>query len=117
MKRILNSSLIMLTLATPVLAQTEGSEAVGSATGGILGLLITIVIGALIGWVASLIVSGGPSSLLGDILIGIGGSFLAGWVLPMLGVSFGSGFLGAFIASVLGAIVLILIYRAIRKSA
>lgn len=113
-----------LTLATvfallstgPVLAQADPAEAVGAAMGGIIGILILIVIGAVVGWVASLIVKGSGSGFWVDVLIGIGGSILAGWILPLLGIGL-SGWVGAFIAAVVGAVVLILIVRLIRKAA
>lgn len=102
--------------ATPAFAQDETSEAVGSAVGGIIGLLIVIVVGAVVGWLASLIVKGSGSGFWGDVLFGIGGSLLAGYVLPLLGISLG-GVVGSLIAAVIGAVILILIVRLIRKSA
>ncbi|EPX85326.1 GlsB/YeaQ/YmgE family stress response membrane protein [Salipiger mucosus] len=103
--------------ATPVLAQEAGGgEVAGAVLGGVIGLLLTIVIGAVVGWLASLIVTGSGSGFWGDVLFGIGGSILAGYVLPLLGISFG-GALGSFIAALVGAIALILIVRMIRKAA
>jgi uncharacterized membrane protein YeaQ/YmgE (transglycosylase-associated protein family) len=102
--------------AAPALAQDDAAQAVGAAVGGIIGLLIVIVIGAIVGWVASLIVKGSGSGLLMDVLFGIGGSFLVGYVLPLLGISLG-GIVGSLIAAVIGAVILILIVRMIRKAA
>jgi len=102
--------------ALPAHAQATGEEVVGGVVGGFLGLLIALVIGAVVGWLASLIVKGSGSGLFADILFGIGGAILAGWVLPLLGVSLG-GAIGGLIASVLGAVVLILIVRAVRRAA
>ncbi|MEE4119544.1 MAG: GlsB/YeaQ/YmgE family stress response membrane protein [Paracoccaceae bacterium] len=105
-----------LLLAAPARAQEEAAEAVGTAVGGIIGLLILIVIGAVVGWLASLIVKGGGSGFWMNVLIGIGGSLLAGYVLPLLGVPLG-GMVGSFLAALIGAVILILITRLIRKAA
>ena len=98
------------------LAQDETAQAVGVAVGGIIGLLLVIFIGAIVGWLAGLIVKGHGSGLLGNIAAGVGGSILAGYVLPLLGISIGGTF-GSFIAALVGAVALILIVRLIRKAA
>lgn len=54
--------------------------------------------------------------MLGNIAAGIGGSILAGWILPMLGITVG-GTVGAFVAAMIGAVVLILVIRMIRRAA
>ena len=102
--------------ATPALSQDATAQAVGGAVGGLIGLLIVIVIGAVVGWLAGLIVKGGGSGFFGNVLIGIGGSILAGYVFPLIGISLG-GALGSFIAAVIGAVILILIVGMIRKAA
>jgi len=106
---------VLLAAGGPALAQDGSAEAVGAAMGGIIGLLIVIVVGAVVGWLASLIVKGSGSGLLMDVIFGIGGSFLAGYLLPMLGVSLG-GAVHNFNTAVIGAIVLILIFRLIRRA-
>ena len=105
-----------LAVSTPVLAQDDTAQAVGTAVGGMIGLLLVIVIGALVGWLAGLIVKGQGSGLLGNVAAGIGGSMLAGYALPLVGISLG-GALGSFIAALIGAVALILIVRLIRKAA
>ncbi|WP_211336762.1 GlsB/YeaQ/YmgE family stress response membrane protein [Rhodovulum iodosum] len=115
MARLMAVALPLVT-AGPALAQDETAQAVGTLQGGFIGLLIVVVIGAVVGWVASLIVKGSGSGFLGDVLFGIGGSILAGYVLPLLGISIG-GTLGSLIAAVIGAVALILIVRLIRKAA
>lgn len=49
---------------------------------GIEALLITLIIGAIAGWLAGLIVKGYGYGLLGNIVIGIIGAFIAGFLLP-----------------------------------
>lgn len=108
--------ILPLLAATPALAQDDATQAVGAAAGGLAALLIIAVIGAVVGWAASLIVEGSGSGLVMDIIFGVGGSFLAGYFLPLLGISLG-GMIGSFIAAVIGAVILILIVRLIRKAA
>ena len=113
--KCLLSGLPLIAISGPVFAQDEAAEAVGMAVGGLIGLVIVIVIGAIVGWLAGLIVKGHGSGLWGNVAAGIGGSLLAGYVLPLLCVSIG-GTLGSFIAAVIGAVALILIVRLIRKA-
>jgi len=104
-------------LSLPALAQDQAAaETAGAVMGGIIGLIIVIVVGAIVGWLASMLVKGSGSGFWGDVLFGIGGSILAGYVLPLLGISLG-GAVGSFIAAIVGAVVLILIVRALRKTA
>jgi len=108
--------LAMPSIALPAFAQDDSAQAVGAALGGVIGLLLLAIFGAIIGWLAGLIVKGHGAGLLGNIAAGIGGSILAGWVLPLLGISIG-GATGSFVAALIGAVVLILIVRLIRKAA
>lgn len=118
-RKLFTSALIglpLLSVSLPAFAQDETAELVGGAVGGLIGLLLVIIIGAIVGWLASLIVKGSGSGFWADVLIGIGGSILAGYVLPAIGISLG-GVVGSFIAAVIGAVLLILIVRMIRKAA
>ena len=115
MARVVLSAIIAL-LSAPAFAQDATPEQLGAAIGGIIGILILAVFGAVIGWLAGLIVKGHGSGLLGNIAAGIGGSIVAGRVLPMFGIPVGGTF-GAFIAALVGAVALILIVRLIRKAA
>ena len=102
-----------IVFATPTFAQN--AEAVGTGVGLVIGVLIAVVVGAVVGWVASLIVKGSGSGLLTDILVGIGGSILASFLLPAIGIQLGGGVIGSFIAAVIGAVILLLIIKLIRK--
>jgi uncharacterized membrane protein YeaQ/YmgE (transglycosylase-associated protein family) len=81
-----------------------------------MGLIIVIVIGGIVGWLASLMVKGSGLGLIGDVLFGIAGSFVAGFLLPMLGINVAGSMIGAIIASVAGAVVLLLLVRLIRRT-
>ena len=83
---------------------------------GLEGLIIALVIGAIAGWLAGVVVKGGGFGLLGDIVVGIIGSLVAGWLFPRLGVSLGGGWIGAILSSTLGAIIVLLVLRIIRRA-
>ncbi len=78
-------------------------------------LLIWLLVGAVAGWLASLVVRGGGMGLLGDIVVGIIGAFIGSWLLVRLGVHVGVGIVGSIITAAIGAIVLLLIIRLIRR--
>ncbi len=49
---------------------------------GIESLLVFLIVGAIAGWLAGLLVKGYGFGLLGNIVVGIIGAFIAGWLLP-----------------------------------
>lgn len=77
-------------------------------------LVIWLIIGALAGWLAGMIVKGGGFGLLGDILVGIIGAFVGGAILSQMGVSFGVGIIGVIASATLGAVVLLSLFRVAR---
>ena len=79
-----------------------------------MNLIIFLVIGALAGWLAGVIMKGGGFGLIGNNVVGVVGAFLGGWLLPKLGVSIGGDF-GGFITAVIGAVILLFIVRLIKK--
>lgn len=81
------------------------------------GLLAWIVVGLVAGVLASLVMGGGYG-IIGDIVIGIVGAFLGGWLFSALGVSSPIGGMGGqiFVAFV-GAVVLLFLLRLIRRRA
>ncbi len=80
-----------------------------------MGLLLWIVFGALVGWVASLIMKS-DTGLLWDIIIGIVGAVLGGFIMSLLGQGGVGGFnLYGFLVALLGACILIGILRAVRR--
>lgn len=79
-------------------------------------LLIWLLVGAVAGWLAGMIVKGGGFGLLGDIIVGILGAFAGGWLLPKLGIALGSGIVSVIAVATIGAVVLLLILRLIRRA-
>jgi uncharacterized membrane protein YeaQ/YmgE (transglycosylase-associated protein family) len=79
-----------------------------------MGILLWIVFGAIAGWVASAFM-GTREGLVTDIILGIVGAVLGGWLMSLLGYGGVSGFnLYSLFVAVIGAVVLIAIVRAIR---
>ena len=79
-------------------------------------LLYFLLIGLIAGWLAGLLVKGGGFGILGDMVMGVLGAFLGGFLFRSLGLSAGGGMLGAIIVATIGAIVLILLLRLIRRA-
>jgi uncharacterized membrane protein YeaQ/YmgE (transglycosylase-associated protein family) len=75
---------------------------------GAQGWIIVILVGGIIGWVASLIMKTGEQmGLIANVLVGIGGSLLGHWLAPKLGITKGS--LPAWFGICLGGAVLLII--------
>ena len=78
-------------------------------------ILASIVIGAIAGWLAGLLIKGYGFGLIGNVLIGILGAGVAGLVAPRLGIQTES-FGGNIVASLLGALVLLLLVGLVRRT-
>ncbi len=80
-------------------------------------LIIWLIVGAIAGWLAGMVVKGGGYGLIGDIIVGIVGGFVAGWLLPRLGIAIGGGFIAAIINAFIGAVILLIVLRLIKRVA
>jgi uncharacterized membrane protein YeaQ/YmgE (transglycosylase-associated protein family) len=80
-----------------------------------MSLLTWLVVGLIAGVLASLVMGGAGYGLIGDIVIGIVGAFIGGWLFGALGVSgpFG-GLAGTIFTAFIGAVVLLFLIRLIR---
>jgi uncharacterized membrane protein YeaQ/YmgE (transglycosylase-associated protein family) len=79
-------------------------------------LIILIIVGAVAGWAAGQIVRGFGFGLVGNIIVGIIGAFIAQWLLPRLGVHIGGGpLLSQIIAAIIGAVILLFILGLVRR--
>lgn len=80
-----------------------------------MGIITWILFGALVGWVASLVM-GSNQGLLWDIVVGIVGAVIGGFIMNLLGQGGGGGFnFYSFLVALLGACVLIATMRALRR--
>ena len=80
-------------------------------------LLIWIIVGAVAGWLAGVLIKGGDFGLVGDIVVGVIGAFIGGWLASVLNISVGTGIISSIATATAGAIVLILVLRLVRRGA
>ena len=78
------------------------------------GIIVTLIIGLIAGWLASKIVSGTGLGLIGDIVVGIIGAFIAAWLFPKLGIALGTGVIREIIDAAIGAIILLVVIKLVR---
>ena len=79
-------------------------------------LIIWLLVGAVAGWLAGLIVKGYGFGLVGNIVVGIVGSFIGGLLFPRFGLFTGDGILGTILGATVGAVILLLLLRLIRRA-
>ncbi len=79
----------------------------------LVSLLIFLGIGAVAGWLAGNVVKGSGFGLVGNIVVGIVGAFIAGLVLP--GVLPLGGIVGSIVSATIGAVILLFVLRLIRQ--
>ena len=82
----------------------------------IQSIIIWIIVGAIAGWLAGMVVKGGGFGLIGDIIVGIIGAVIAGWLLPQIGIVIGGGIIAAIIDAFIGAVILLIIIRLIKRA-
>jgi uncharacterized membrane protein YeaQ/YmgE (transglycosylase-associated protein family) len=81
-----------------------------------MGIIIWLIVGAIAGWLAGMVVKGGGFGLIGDIVVGIVGAVIAGWLFPQIGLPlFGGDLIGAIIDAFIGAVILLVIIRLIKR--
>ncbi|HEY6140613.1 MAG TPA: GlsB/YeaQ/YmgE family stress response membrane protein [Thermoanaerobaculia bacterium] len=76
-----------------------------------MGYLWFVIIGAVAGWLAGQFMRGNGFGLLGDIVVGIIGAFIGGYLFRAVGVEIGHGLIGSLIVAFVGAVVLLFIVR------
>lgn len=77
-------------------------------------IVLFIIVGIIAGWLAGLIWKGRGFGLLGDLGVGVAGSFLGGYLFSQLGVHF-RGFIGLTVSALVGALLLLYIVGLIKK--
>ncbi|MEO8297566.1 MAG: GlsB/YeaQ/YmgE family stress response membrane protein [Burkholderiales bacterium] len=85
-----------------------------------MNLIIWLVVGGLIGWVASMIMrTDGQQGLLLNIVVGIVGAAIGGWLIsPLVGlptINQNAFSLGAMLVSLVGAIILLAVVNLVRR--
>lgn len=81
-----------------------------------MGIIVWIIFGGIVGWVASLIMNtNGQQGIFLNIIVGIIGAVIGGWIMSLIGRSGVVGFnFYSFLVALLGACVLVAILKAIR---
>lgn len=79
-------------------------------------LIVWIIVGAIAGWLAGLVVRGFGFGLVGNIIVGILGAIIGGWLFGYVGFSFTSGIVNTILTAFLGAVVLLLIVRVVKRA-
>ncbi|MCL1490422.1 MAG: GlsB/YeaQ/YmgE family stress response membrane protein [Pseudanabaena sp. Salubria-1] len=75
-----------------------------------------ILIGLAAGWLAGQLMRGGGFGLVGDIVVGVIGALLGGFLFSTFGVSTGGGLLGSLIVATIGAVVLLFGLRLVKSA-
>ena len=75
----------------------------------------TIIIGALAGWLGSMVFKGSGLGLLWNIIIGIVGGFVGYWLFGILNISLGEGWIGAILTGAIGALLILFVLNLIMK--
>jgi uncharacterized membrane protein YeaQ/YmgE (transglycosylase-associated protein family) len=79
------------------------------------GILVLLAIGLLAGWLAGLIMKGRGFGLVWNLIIGVAGSFLGGFLFGLLNISIISPLVTRIIAAVAGAIIILAIINLIKR--
>jgi len=74
------------------------------------GILWWIVVGLIAGWATGKLMKGSGYGLLMDIVLGIVGAIIGGWVMSALGL-FGGGLIYSILVAILGACILVALVR------
>ncbi len=78
-------------------------------------IIVWLIVGAIAGWLAGMVVKGGGFGLIGDIVVGIIGAVIAGYLLPALGIHLGVGIVASIIDAFIGAVILLIVLRLIKQ--
>jgi uncharacterized membrane protein YeaQ/YmgE (transglycosylase-associated protein family) len=78
-------------------------------------LAVILLVGLVAGWIAAKFMTKYGMGIVGDVIVGVIGAYIGNWLLPRLGVHFGTGLVRAGLNAAGGAIVLLLLIRFIRR--
>ena len=82
-----------------------------------MSLLWSLVVGLVAGWLAGvLVLKGGGFGLVGDLVVGVVGALLGGFLFSTFGVALGGGLVGSIGVATVGALVLLLIIRHAKRA-
>ena len=79
------------------------------------GLVWWIVVGLIAGWATGKIMKGQGYGPLMDILLGMAGAVVGGWIFALLGIYPGGGFVPSVVVAIVGAVILTWAFRKLKK--
>lgn len=83
----------------------------------VMGLLFWLLIGAIAGWLAGELMRGRGFGVIGNIIVGIVGALVGGFLFDVLGLAPNAGMVGSLITATIGAIVLLFLVGMLRGAA
>ncbi|MFL5803584.1 MAG: GlsB/YeaQ/YmgE family stress response membrane protein [Roseiflexaceae bacterium] len=82
-----------------------------------MGIISTIVIGILAGWITGKLMRGSGYGVIWDLILGVVGAIVGGWLSSiLLGVDLTTGFnLTTLVVAVIGSVIVVMLYRLITR--
>ena len=81
-----------------------------------VGIILWLIIGAIAGWLAGLMMRGGGFGVLGNIVVGIVGALIGGWLFGLLGIGPADNIIGSLVTAVVGACGLLFIVGLVKRA-
>jgi uncharacterized membrane protein YeaQ/YmgE (transglycosylase-associated protein family) len=83
----------------------------------LLSIITFLIIGGIAGWLAGLLIKGRGFGIIGDIIVGIIGAFIGGFVLIFFGLAglFGAGIISAIVVAFIGAVILLSLIKLVKR--
>jgi uncharacterized membrane protein YeaQ/YmgE (transglycosylase-associated protein family) len=80
-----------------------------------VGVIAWIIVGLLAGWLAHMIL-GGRGHIFHNLAVGLIGAIVGGFLFSKLDIAIAQGFLGSLLTATVGAVICLLVWRAIRRA-
>ncbi|MFA5809668.1 MAG: GlsB/YeaQ/YmgE family stress response membrane protein [Thermoleophilia bacterium] len=74
-----------------------------------MSLLAFLFVGLIAGWLAGMIMRGGGMGVIADIIVGVIGAFIGGYIFSALGVNSGDSWIGWILTALAGSVVLLFV--------
>lgn len=81
-----------------------------------MNIIWFLIVGLVAGWLAGVLVKGGGFGLTGDLVVGVIGAVLGGFLFSTFGVSVGGGLIGSIVVATIGAVLLLFIVRLVKRA-
>lgn len=78
-------------------------------------LIVLVIVGAVAGWLAGVVMKGKGIGLIGNIVVGVLGAFVGGWLFGVLGLSVGGEWIGPIVTAFVGAVLLLFVVGKLKK--